>query len=510
MRKTKSLGVLGLGLGLGGVLALACTPAPADGTTATPAGTPGDGTSSGEVANPVPDPGPGGAGPGTGASSGGPVAANLAITQVKFRQAGRRGDGLFFEVKGKDSLKNTSAVVVELLSASDEPVKAFDTDWDGVLDSGTRRFHFDATTIGQASFTGSVLARGAFWAAVKKVRVVLEDEAGGRSAPMMADIVMQQVREAGDACDPARLADRCQEHMSCSGAPAVCQTAVAPALAKVAYYGGAGGRMMFKGTDPDEDVASVSVEFLDGANKPIAVPWYDDPNAPSTSSLELTVKQPDGSGFFIDTLPSPDFSAQVAKIAATATDAMGFASPRVIVPRAALAVKSAGQACDPDGLDACATGTLCAPGVASAAANTCTSAATVRTKKCSAFGALDPSKGIVRAFGRVEGTSLWDPPAGCVGPEAKGLPETAVPLRLSKPAAKLTISTALPETEFDTVVYLIPACAAAVTDLAPCNDDDKGFTSTLNLTNVPAGDYTIIVESARTRSGRFGLSVKAE
>jgi hypothetical protein len=509
MRKTMSLGMLGFGT----ALALACSaPAPDGDTAEKPGEMPGDGTSSGEVANPVtdpvPDPGPG---PEPG-SSGGPIAANLAITQVTFRQAGRRGDGLFFEVKGRDSLKNTSAVIVELLSTSGEPVKAFDTDWDGVIDSGTRRFHFDATTIGQASFTGSVLARGAFLAGVKKVRVVLEDEAGGRSAPVIADIVMQEVREAGAACDPARLADRCQEHMSCSGTPAVCQTSTAPMLAAVAYVGGASGRMMFKGTDPDEDVAAVSVEFLDGASKPISVPWYDDPSSPSTSSLELPARHLEGSGFFVDTFPSAEFSAKVAKIAATATDTMGFASKRQVVARAELPVKGAGKPCDPDGLDACATGTVCAPGIASAASNTCVSAVTARSKKCSAFGALDPSKRAARAFGRIEGTSLWEPPPGCLGPEAKGFPEAAIPLKLSKPAAKLTITTSLPETEFDTAVYLIASCAPTVKDTDPCNDDDgKRFSSSLSLTNVPAGNYTIIVESARdARGGRFGLSVEAE
>lgn len=506
MRKTMTVGMLGT------LLAIACSS-----PSATTDGTPGpDGASSsgtdGTTDPGSTDPGSSSGASSSGASSGAPVAANLAVAAVTFRQVGRKGDDLQIDIEGTDTLKRTSAAVVRFLDENDQPVaNVVDTDWDGTPDAAEKRFHFEASTMGQASFKGTILVKNAFSSAVKKVSVALEDDAGGHSAAKSASLAIQALRDPNAACDPAKILDRCPAGMACSGTPATCHDGTAPTLSKVVYVGGTNGRMLFKGSDADEDLARLTIEFLDASTQPVAVSMFEGGDATSGIELTATPTTTDGPGFFFDATPSPEFSSQVAKVAATATDKHGFASTRVITARASfMPSKSAGQTCDPDGLDACASGLVCAPGLATAASNTCTSATTVRTKKCAAFAALDPSKGAVRAFGKVEGTSLWDPPDGCTPSEAKGRPEAAIPLRLAKPAKKLTVTTALPETDFDTAVYIVPSCAATTAVSFGCNDDDKGFTSTLVANDVPAGDYTILVESIPARGGHFGVAVTTE
>jgi len=88
-----------------------------------------------------------------------------------------------------------------------------------------------------------------------------------------------------------------------------------------------------------------------------------------------------------------------------------------------------------------------------------------------------------------------------------GRPEGVARLHLAKAASTLTITTALPETTSDTILYLLPACAAADATPLGCNDDATGFSSTLTLTNVPAGDYAIVVDMAQPAGGRFGVQV---
>ena len=139
----------------------------------------------------------------------------------------------------------------------------------------------------------------------------------------------------------------------------------------------------------------------------------------------------------------------------------------------------------------------------------CTSASAVRSLKLAAAPLLDPSRGPAQAFGTVEGVSLWDAPIGCVGNDAVGRPESVARLHLAAAVSELVLTTALPETDFDTAVYLIPAGAATSATALGCNDDEKGYSSALTLSNVPAGDYTVVIESIQRRGGHFGLSVTA-
>jgi len=491
---------------LGTLVATACG---SSGDSATDPGTssggevPGE-TPPGEVVPPGEEPGstPGGA----------PIAKNLTLNAVSFKNVGRRGDTLRIAVKGADTLKETSAIHVKLVDEADAPVVALDTDWDGVPDAAERRFHFDASTLGQATFTGTVLIPNAFpqTSKIAKVIVALEDEAGGQSATKSQPIALQLTKGENEACDPLQVADRCQEGMACAGTPSACLAGVAPQLTRVGYFGGASPRMIFQGNEPDEDLKSVGVEFLDASGNPKTVNLGSEDAPEMSGAITLDARSaPPGAAFTLMSTPIQGFDALVPKIAATVTDAYGHASTRVVAAAAALPVRSAGQACDAGGFDTCATGNVCAPGLAGVE-NKCAAATTVRTAKCAAGAALDPATPKKRAFGVVAGASLWEPPAGCVPAESLTRPETAVRLHLGALAPTLVVTTALPETDFDTAIYVIPACAATSAAALGCNDDVQGFSSTLTLQNVPAGDYTIVVESIQARGGRFGLSVEVK
>ena len=112
------------------------------------------------------------------------------------------------------------------------------------------------------------------------------------------------------------------------------------------------------------------------------------------------------------------------------------------------------------------------------------------------------------ATGHARGVSLWDPPAECLAASALGRPEGLVRLHLAAPMASLTISTAVEETNFDTALYLLPGAGDSEDSPLGCNDDATGSASTLTVENLPAGDYTIVVDSKSMTGGRFGVKLQ--
>ncbi|MBX3216607.1 MAG: hypothetical protein KF850_31515 [Labilithrix sp.] len=456
----------------------------------------------------IDDPGaePGGPGdPGTPAVPG--------LSSASFRNIGRRGEDIVIHVAGTDAAMRTSAAHVRFTDDADAPVKALDSDWDGVADAAESTFRFDVSTLGSATFEGTITIPSAFGptSKVKKAFVALEDEAGARSAEIAATMTFQALKIDNEPCDPQQIESRCEAGLACGGTPAICQPGSAPAITKAAYIGGASPKMVFRGEEPDEDIASISVEFLDSSNQPKTVVLTGEgQDGTSGSSVVIDAEgSAFGTTFFVEAFPAPSFVSQVPRIAATAADRVGRTSTRLITPLTTLPARSTGQVCDPDGFDACSSSAVCFPGIRSER-NTCRAAASTRTQKCKDAPGLDPAKGVTRAYGAVSGVSLWDAPTGCVPNDATGRPEAAVQLHLAAPAPTLRITTALPETSFDTAVYLIPSCAASSAAALGCNDDAKGYASELVLQNVPAGDYTIVVESVQRRGGRFGVAVSTE
>lgn len=439
--------------------------------------------------------------------------ANLGVSAVSARNMGRQGETIQLSISGSDPDGQTSALHVRFTDDNDQPAPMLDSDWDGVIDSAEGTFHFDASTLTSKTFDGVVTIPHIFGAKSKatKAHLSLENEAGIRSAETATPFSAQAVKAVGEACDKTLVESRCEPGLSCGGEGPTCQPGAAPTLTSVAYFIGSSPRMLFRGEEPDEDIASITVEFLDNNSNPKTVVIAGEgQDATSASSISVdALSSGVGPTYLVEALPAASFTSQVPKIAAIAVDKIGRSSERVVASQAALPTRSSGQTCDADGFDACGGGLVCSPGIRTEK-NTCKSASTVRSQKCKATPALDPSKGLTRAYGDAVGVSLWDPPSGCIPAEVTGRPEAAIPLVLSAPAAKLTISTALPETSFDTAVFLIPDCAATSAGALGCNDDEKGYSSTLTLKDVPAGKYTIIVESVQPKGGHFGVTVTVE
>ncbi|HZU85398.1 MAG TPA: hypothetical protein VE987_20845, partial [Polyangiaceae bacterium] len=338
--------------------------------------------------------------------------------------------------------------------------------------------------------------------------VALSDASGNQSSPVNPTLVQQPVRKLGDACDPAEVADRCAEGLSCGGKAPTCQAGAPPTLTQVAYFGGANPAELIVGSDPAEDLASIDVHFLDSSGKSLTVDLSGDGTTPPVSSVTLDATGVPGQAFFFENDPVASFTQAVPKISVTAIDVFGKTSAPVVATLATPTVRTNGLTCDPYGFTVCATGYACSPGIPGAT-NKCGSVQSLQTAKCNAAAAWD-KQGVLAAWGKAEGTSLWDPPAGCAPAVEVNRPESVVTLVLDHAVSTLTVSTAVPETDFDTIVYVLPACASQSSEALGCSDDAQGYASTVTLTNVAAGTYTVIVDSGSAQGGHFGLSVSAQ
>jgi hypothetical protein len=453
---------------------------------------------------------------GTGASPGGPHgvpppstgpgASQLTVTLQNTR---RHGDTILFTVKGSDPAGQTTEAHVRLLDSSNMPVTAFDTNWDGIADSAEQRLHFDQSTLGQKTFTQTITLPELYanHPSIASAVVSLSDASGKLSLPVTATLFPQPVDQLGDACDPNVTTDRCAEGMGCSGKPPTCQAGAAPTIASVAYFGGANPTELFVGTDHDEDLATITVNFLDAAGKSLTIDLSGSGNF-FASSIVLDATGATGQTFFLDNDPVARFASMVPKISAVTTDSLGRTGAPVVATLAIQPLQANGQSCDPRGFTACAIGLACSPGVVGAA-NTCAGVPRLQADKCNA-APLSTATGVLAAWGLAGGPSLWDPPPGCSNPAYVNRSEGVVALKLDHAATTLTLSTATPETDFDTILYVLPGCPSSSKDALGCNDNAQGYASTVTLTNVPAGVYLVVVDSAGPHLGHFGLTVSAQ
>ena len=113
-------------------------------------------------------------------------------------------------------------------------------------------------------------------------------------------------------------------------------------------------------------------------------------------------------------------------------------------------------------------------------------------------------------IGYANGPSLWQPPAGCVGVGVINRPEGFVHLKVPSAMSLLTITTANSETNFDTFLFVISGTGSTAGAALGCNDDTQGYTSTVELASVAAGDYTIVVGSTGKTGGEFGVSISGQ
>lgn len=429
----------------------------------------------------------------------------LSLTKVEARVIGRRGDAVRFTVTGTQPDAGVYSIAVAFEDASGAPVKVFDAAWDGTASSAEGRIAFDAPvkdTEFSATATSAPISNAAKLA---KAKVKLLDGRDQASEELEVEVVAQKELGLGDPCDPTNVDDRCDAGQSCSGTPPVCTDGVAPALVEVKYIHGP--LILTRGTDPDDDVSLLHVEFLDANNKPVII---------DTDSMITTFDYPAQNRslagvFFEQENPAAPVEKLVNRVRVTAVDSLGNQSMPMTAGLSNVTRAGEGITCDPRGFVACIQDYVCGPGT-SPTAGKCVKLKTARTTECGSVAKLDPEKGITVAAGRIDGVSLWDPPAECSNPENVNFPEASVSLHLPNPVNKLSVSTQRPETNVDTVLYLMPACASDTNTALGCNDDGMGggYASSFTLNDVPAGDYTIVVEAAQLAGGSFGLVVSAE
>jgi hypothetical protein len=448
-------------------------------------------------------------GGGTSNGSSGNAGANgggvLSLTKVEARVVGRFGDAVRFTVAGTQPDARVYSIAVTFEDADGAPVEVFDGAWDGAASATEGRVPFDAK-VADSSFTATATtAVIPNIAKLAKARVSLIDGSDRASDEIEVTVVAQEELALGDACDPTNVDNRCPIGQSCSGSPNVCSDGVAPSIVEVKYL--RGPTILVRGTDPDDDLSLLHVEFLDASNKPVVI----DPDSMITS-FDYPAHNRSSSGvFFEQETPAATVEKAVSRVRVTAIDSLGHQSTPTTANLASVTRAGEGITCDPRGFIACIQDYVCGPGP-SVTAGRCVKLQTARSSECTANAKLDPDKGVTSAAGRIDGTSLWDPPSACSNPENVDFPEATVSLHLENPVNELTISTQRPETSIDTVLYLLPGCAADSGSALACNDDGAagGYASSFTLNDVPAGDYTIVIEAGQLAGGPFGVAVSTQ
>ncbi|MDB4987190.1 MAG: hypothetical protein JWN04_2368 [Myxococcaceae bacterium] len=434
------------------------------------------------------------------------------LTTVTATQVGLSGSDLRIDFTGSDPDKD-----IKLVQFS-------------VFDSANRQVGTDyrlpiATPITGISGTSHALQEGALGAAAlmghtdfKTVRVSLLDSRGVASDDTEVTIAVQTEVALGGSCDPTFLTNRCMSGLGCKGATAkTCSAGEAPTVASVGYYNDVlGPRILIVGSDPDGDVKTFTLRYLDASGQPVV--WDDDNDSttPPSGSFTGPVGSAEGmTDFFSRFAPSDAFLSTVAKVGITVNDSRATANSsaeKISNSVGPAPIKGSGATCDPRGFDFC-SGTLAAPLVCApnGASNRCTAVATARTNACNAAATLNPSTGNLSVQGSVALVSLWDQPVGCSASSAPE-PDALVKLVLTEPATKVTLSTDTPYTSFDTELYVLRSCTDTPSIYDPrtgapmdlwCNDNQQASNgditnvkSVLVLNNLAAGTYFIVVDSS--------------
>jgi hypothetical protein len=423
-----------------------------------------------------------------------------AISKATANQAGRQGADLRIAVNGTDDNQSAFALDITLVDGSGAPVDAFGTM--GSSPAGSERVVLfdDTSAVGQSSFSatvtlpGFILEHGAIASAI--VRIV--DDAG-MSSPMTVPVTMQTVPAMGGACDPTVVASRCDTGAYCNPATSLCTAAAVPQLSKFAYVTSSfGARLLFAGQDQADDLSSIELQFFDLNNQPVVVDLTG--NMDYQSSMVLSVYGGSTFGaFFDDAIASSTLQMDVPRLKATPSGSDTGAGVPVTATLVAPTVADSGAACDARGFVVCSAGESCI-------GTSCVATSAALDAAAQAATVLD---GVTHtlATGYAAGPGLWgDPPVGCAPVGAHDLPEGVVTLHVAQDAASLTITTDNPETTMRSALFVLPGTGSQVgTQALGCV---SGLPAHVSLTNVAAGDYTVVVAALLPGGGNFGVSIK--
>ncbi len=442
------------------------------------------------------------------------------LSTVQARAVGRLADRVRLDITGLDLQDDAAALRVRLLGPAGSEVLLFDSDVDGVVDSASATIAFDAAATVAPDHTFVAIATIADTpeapTVLASIEIAVLDAAGNVSGTQTASVTLPVEVSAGLACDPSFVESRCAAGLGCKGTPPVCAPPEAPVLSRLAYLlptnpDASGPRFLAEGIDADQDVTLLHLEFMDSDGNPVALDLDGDQIADS-ATFDLDVDDNEGTSAFSAVKEMGLYLQDaVQQIAATPEDAGGLLGERLVTAVAAPVVRQPGQSCSLLGFDTCRENTVCNAATATSAP-VCQATSTLRGQQCTAAPVVAISAaGSYDVVGTVDGPSVWDVPAGCSPNDPINRPEAIVQLRLSMPATRLVISTDTPSTSFDTIVYVLSSCTAEGETALSCADDAEGsIASTIELSGVPAGNYSIVVDSFGPDGGSYGLAITAE
>jgi hypothetical protein len=432
---------------------------------------------------------------------------------IEARVVGRNGRDLLVTVEGSDPNGDVVQLRLRLLDRAGADIPVVDTDRNGEPDASGIPAPFAVSVAGETSFAAAATLHRLLHRVptLGSVGVRLVDAHGLESEERVVVVADQPVRDDGECCDPTAVADRCKDGRGCHGDPPTCGEGAAPEITRFAYVRtSTSPRILIEGTEPEDDLATIRIGFLSTRGEPISVD-LDGDDTPDGDSFDFGVEDQARDGtFFLEINPIEGFDVEVPQLSATATDGHGHTGATQVAKAAVATKRNRGQTCDPRGFDACASGTACFPGIVGVD-NRCEILSRIRDLELAAAPVLDPALGLAVAVGRAEGASVFDVPVDCSTGDPVDRPEAIVKLHLASPAARLTLSTIGPWTDFDTVVYLLPDSATSSANALGCGDDSPaGAASLLEIENVPAGDYLVVVDSWNPYGGSFELVVGVE
>jgi cysteine-rich repeat protein len=431
------------------------------------------------------------------------------LGRVLYASRDDRGEPPLLLVEGTDPDDDVMTLRLELLDENGES-KAYDFNGDGVADYDNLDLDMEGT-----GEDGTFFAGWYFPVVIPQVAITVVDSLGMESERQVLVLAPMVWRAEGESCEEFGF-EMCGVGLKCVGDEELaCEPGNAPVINRAVFGARPDGKqaLVFEGVDLDDDLAYIRFEMLDAEGNVILLDYDDDGVDDPYMDIPFAT---DGDTTFLGSYTvGPDLIAP--QIALTAIDDTYLFSERLVVPNEAIPVVAVGEACSPDGWNSCEAGIYCQE---EGEGYVCVD---VRGAVCEAAPVIDaPAAGSYTATGTVSLPSLWDGPTGCSAPytDPVGMPEGLVILNLGVEASKVTISTVNAVTENgigygDTIVYVIPGdCGQGA--VMGCNDDlDTAgdiYGSTLELRNVAAGTYTIVVDTWDTgdNGGEFQVDVNVQ
>lgn len=442
----------------------------------------------------------------------GPIGHPPSLDAFEAYQAGRDGSDVLLRLSGSDEDQDVVSFVLRFLDSAGDELMLVDTDLDGRPDTGYLATGPVVAMDGAIEYQADLQLEGLFedHPEVARIEAFALDVLGFASDVTVATLQEQVVLSEGDPCNPGYIGDRCANGLGCKGEPLACAEGEAPELTNFAYQTTENGyRIRAAGLDPDDDIWRIVLDFQDDTGAPVMLDLDNDGN-PDSSTFEIDARgrSKDGS-FFVEIEPTQTFADAVERISAKPVDASRREGNRLEASLTRPPVQRVGQSCDPMGFDACRANDVCYPGVIGEQ-NTCAPLEGQRRRVCMDAPVISPRTGVTTALGVALGASLWDPPLGCAALDPKGKPDAAVILDLPDGAQRVTLSTDLAGTGFNTIIYVIDGCEFNRDPVIGCQDNAPDtIASELVLEDLASGRYLIVVD-AWNFGGAFELEAYIE